>query len=887
MATRGLSRAPAWWKRYGNAFLAVAAAVLLRLSLTPVLGHESPLLILVVAIMVAAYAGGFGPGMLATMLSILFGTYLFVAPEHDLWRIDSANQIRLVTFLVVGTLISLLSEAIRRSRTRVEQAARDLAQTNAHVSDILSSITDCYLAIDHEWRLININVRAAEYFGVRPEQCLGRVIWELFPQLDGTPNQAVIRQAVSTSQPVHLEVPSAIKPGCWTEIHLYPRAGHLELYCRDITERKQAELELQRYRLLAENTNDIMLFVRLDDGRVLDANRAAIQTYGYTHDELLGLTIFDLRCPDTPIDLVREQMQQANRSGAFFQTTHRRKDGTVFPAEVGSQGAVLGGRRVLLSVVRDITERKQAEEALRESERFARAIVDAISLHLAILDEQGTILATNHAWREYARLHLGDDSHVGVGVHYLQVCDAVRGDDAPTAAAFAAGIRDVIAGSSRFFELEYPCRDGMETMWFVGRVTPFGGVGPVRVVVAHENITARKQAELQLERARQSAEAANAAKDRFLAVLSHELRTPLTPVLVTANMLEKDPSLPGEVRADMAMIGRNIALEARLIDDLLDLTRIARGKIELELRPVDLLSVLRHTSEIVSGEISQKGLRLNTVLGPGPYILHADVSRLQQVLLNLIKNAIKFTAAGGTITVRCFADNTGYVTTEITDTGIGIAPEALPRIFDAFEQADPSVTRIFGGLGLGLAISKTLAELHGGTLTAASDGKGQGATFRLQLPLYPAQLLPGLAASPWSDRANMTPPTRISTYRILLVEDHPDTSRIITRLLSTLGHEVVTADTVAAAREKLRQQSFDLLLSDLGLPDGSGIDLMGQLQVEGRSVRGIALSGFGMESDITRSRQAGFADHLTKPINFESLQQAITRVMDAQPVSPS
>jgi two-component system CheB/CheR fusion protein len=258
-----------------------------------------------------------------------------------------------------------------------------------------------------------------------------------------------------------------------------------------------------------------------------------------------------------------------------------------------------------------------------------------------------------------------------------------------------------------------------------------------------QDITERKRLEADLrsskdsaEHAKAAAELANRAKDYFLAILSHELRTPLTPVLMGVSMLQRSPDLNQEMREMLEMMRRNIEMEARLIDDLLDLARITRGKISLHKQRVDLGTVIDHAVEVCRPDIDARGLTFSLDMGPdAPYWVEADSARLQQVIWNLLKNAIKFTPSGGSVGIRCRSDAQGHVVTEVSDSGRGIAPESLPRLFNAFEQAERSINQEFGGLGLGLAISKAMTEMHGGHIEAHSDGLGQGATFCVTLPL--------------------------------------------------------------------------------------------------------------------------------------------------------
>jgi len=365
----------------------------------------------------------------------------------------------------------------------------------------------------------------------------------------------------------------------------------------------------------------------------------------------------------------------------------------------------------------------------------------------------------------------------------------------------------------------------------------------------------------------------NLAKDQFLAMLSHELRTPLTPVLASALALESEPALPQEVHESLHMIRRNVELEARLIDDLLDLTRIDRGKIQLNFEIVDAHSLLQNALEICQAEIDRKHLRRSLNLGARKVHLRADPARLQQIFWNLINNAVKFTPSDGQISISTSNTSKGELRVEIADTGLGIESEALPKIFDAFEQGGRTQ---LGGLGLGLAISKALVEAHKGTITAQSAGRNKGSTFTLVFPTSEraaAQIAPAVSPKLPEHQA----------MRILLVEDHEDSNRSLTNLLRRRGYHVQSALNFQSALDLGAKEEFDVLISDLALPDGSGIDLMQALQST-RPLLGIALTGFGMEDDVRKCRDAGFQHHLVKPIDLNKLDLLIQESA-AAPVS--
>ena len=386
----------------------------------------------------------------------------------------------------------------------------------------------------------------------------------------------------------------------------------------------------------------------------------------------------------------------------------------------------------------------------------------------------------------------------------------------------------------------------------------------------------RKRAETAVAQQKGEIEAANRTKDNFLAMLSHELRTPLTPVVAALEVLEMEPARSKDSAATLKMMRRNIELESQLIDDLLDLTRITRGKFQLQLDRFDAHEAVRNAFEICCrSEAACKNITVRLDLIAEAHHIEADPARFQQIIWNLLKNAIKFTNENGAITISSSNSSPGALTLSVQDTGIGIDPELMGRIFDPFEQGNRAAQRQYGGLGLGLAISKLLAHAHGATLAAASEGKGRGATFSLTIETVAAR-----ESVPEQPKANAQPPPR--ALRILLVDDHRDTCAAFDRLLTLRGHNVVATNDVQSALKATEQNHFDMLISDVGLPDGTGSELMKRLRMSS-NIRGIAISGFGMNGDIQRSLEAGFSEHLVKPIKLENLEAAIERVMQAQP----
>jgi PAS domain S-box-containing protein len=378
------------------------------------------------------------------------------------------------------------------------------------------------------------------------------------------------------------------------------------------------------------------------------------------------------------------------------------------------------------------------------------------------------------------------------------------------------------------------------------------------------DLTAQKET-ADLKVAKEIAERANSAKDEFLAALSHELRTPLTPALLAAAALEKDVGLPESARSDLALIRRNVELEARLIDDLLDLTLITHGKLVLQDDDVNVHTSLHRAIETCQDEARRKRLSLQIELGARQTHVRGDAVRIQQVCWNILRNAVKFTSERGTITITT-GNEKDSLWIRFHDTGLGFLPDQATRIFEPFEQGGRHVTRQFGGLGLGLAISRSIMEAHGGTLTAQSPGPNQGATFTLSFPLAATKTVTPKTSAP--------APVREGRLNILLVEDHGDTRAYIQRLLEAASHRITSAGTADEALKLAETNRFDLVISDLGLPDLSGHELMRRLHAR-FGLPGIALSGYGMENDVEESRKSGFKYHLTKPVSFDRLKSLI------------
>lgn len=631
---------------------------------------------------------------------------------------------------------------------------------------------------------------------------------------------------------------------------------------QDIHQRKLAEEELRRsearYRALSEATNSAV-FIALPDGSTHKPQEQLAKITGIDPEKTTGWGWLDVVHPED-----RERTWEASRAmregdldaNWSYDVEHRMRMADGEYRWMNARAVAVrdeSGKVVeVVGATRDIDDRKKAEDQLQRALRLLQLIIQSTASAVCVTNERGEMSERSESMESLTGLTF--DQYRGMNwVNAYHPDEIGRIQDWFSTAAEREEPAE--------WEHRLRMKDG-SYRWFLGRVVPLrdldgklNGWGG-----AHVDIHVLKTVESELR-------GASEAKDRFLAVLSHELRTPLTPVLTSAQILEADETLPVETREAISVMRRNVELEIRLIDDLLDLTRITRNKLRMEPKPVDLKQLIMNVLAICNPDIRAKRLSLAVDLPETAVLVTGDAARLHQVFWNLVKNSIKFTSEGGHIGVKVLGEGAQAVV-RIVDDGIGIPAALLPRVFDAFMQGDHD-PRQYGGLGLGLAIAKALVELHGGTLEAKSGGSGRGAEFFARFPLgqagaaVPAAVSPEETASP-------------KCLRILLVEDHSDTARVLVRLLKRFGHEPTVVSTVAGGLSALRSQKFDLLISDIGLPDGSGYDLM--RQSAGMRPPAIALSGFGMEDDMSRSKEVGFVDHLTKPVDAGVLERTILLV---------
>ena len=782
------------------------------------------------------------------------------------------------------------------AQRQAESATRAAEQRMRLLTDALPALVS-YVDAGQRYRFTN---RAyLDWFGLRPDESPGRSMRDVLGADVYRHRQPYIEAALR-GEACHFEGPTRHRElglrHCQVSYVPDVAAGDgtvngFFVLVQDITERKAAEearrvSEFRFQRLVEQSPLSTQIF--WPDGRVRQVNRAWERLWGVTLAELPGYNILhdeqlarvgimpQIRrafageaAAIEPIPYVPDRGQYAGQArwcGAY-----------VYPVKDDA-----GNVEEVVLVHDDITERVRAQEQARQQAAVTDTIARNAAEALFLMDQGGHATFANPA----AEAMFGWSAREYVGKRLHDVLHYKRPDgrpfpmeECPLSRCFAGG------GTVHNHEDVFVRKDGsfVPVLCSMSSIRRSDGA-VVGAVLAVNDITDNKNREEELhrakevaDRAREAAEEASRAKDQFLAVLSHELRTPLTPVLLTVSLLENDPGLPAQLRDDVRTIRRNVEMEARLIDDLLDLTRITRGKLQLDVQTADVHLLIRTARDICCGD-GAAGAGVELHLAATRHHVGADPARLQQVFWNLLNNARKFTPPGGRIVIRTSDTPGGRIRIEVSDTGAGIEPGLLPRVFNAFEQGEAGPARRFGGLGLGLAICKALVEMHGGTIAASSEGRDRGATFVVDLPAAPV----GPPTPPHGGgHAGGSASGRV--LRILLVEDHGATAQVMQKLLSRSGHAVAAAGSVREALALADREPFDLVISDLGLPDGSGHDLMRELRTRRPAVRGIALSGYGMADDLRRSGEAGFAAHVTKPTDLDRLQATIERVMSGKP----
>ncbi len=681
---------------------------------------------------------------------------------------------------------------------------------------------------------------------------------------------------------------------------------------QDITVRKEAERELDSARTAAHaaSRETEALRATLDQhaifsvadshGRIIDINDAFCKISGYSRQELLGNDHRMLNSGVHPKAFwVGVWKTLASGNAWRGEVCNRAKDGGLYWVDSiiapfkGSDGKI----EKYVSIRSDITERKRLEENALQSAEFLRSIIDALDAHTAVLDSNGCIVSVNRAWREFAMCNDGQGQTVDIGSDYLAVCDRSGGDEP---LRVARSIRGALSGVSEPEPVEYPCHAPGQQRWFLCNVRGFGKGKNRFAIVTHTNVTESRQAATHLQQqvtelahARTAADAANRAKSEFLANMSHEIRTPLTAILGYADLLRQEGDLNKAPKHRIDNINTIHTAGQHLlsvINDILDLSKIEADKMTIESIDTPLVELLTELDSLMRPKAMDKAVTLTATLAtPIPEHIIADPTRLRQILVNLVGNAIKFTDVGSVTMsagIEMLAGQAKLVV-DVQDTGTGLTEQQAGRLFAAFSQADSTMSRRFGGTGLGLTISRRLANLMGGDVKLLRSEPGKGSCFRLVMPygaIHDTRMVSQLVGTPAAGPTGTTATTATTATttttqavtslsgRILLAEDGPDNQRLIAFHLRKAGATVDVADNGRIALEMLDKAAaegvaYGLLLTDMQMPEMDGYTLARTLRQRGSTIAIVALTAHAMADDRAKCIAAGCDDYATKPID--------------------
>jgi len=771
-------------------------------------------------------------------------------------------------------------------RKRAEATAMEAHRLAFHVENTPLAVIEW----DHEFRVLRWSPAAERLFGWNAPEVLGKRFsdWNfVVPEDVDAVNEVGKRQNEGDEHHGVLRNRNYTKLGSvvnceWYNSALYDGSGKLVSVLSlvlDITIATRIEDALRKseaqYRLLFESNPQAMWVYDLETRRFLAVNNAAIRRYGYSRAEFLGMTIEDIR-PPRDVQVLRKYLENPNPNfNQAGEWRHQKKDGTIITVEITSNRLDFEGREAVFVLANDITERKTAEKALRESEDRYRDLVDNSHELICTHDLEGRVISVN----PWASRVLGYPQESLIGMNIRDGLLPEYRDE------FDKYLEKVRTEGSAKGVMKVRTATGEVRMWeYYNTLRTQGVETPIVRGMAHD-ATERRQALQREKEARIEAEEANRVKDEFLSTLSHELRTPLTAIMGWSNLL-----LHGEVdeskrQQAIETIARNANSQCQLIDDLLEVSRIITGKLRLDFVGCELQPVIQAAAESLRPTAEAKGVKLYVSLAPNLGMVMGDRERLQQIVWNLVSNAVKFTPAGGEVNVRLNRINS-HLEIGVNDTGAGIHPEFLPHVFDRFRQADGSTTRAHGGLGLGLAIVRHLVELHGGVALADSAGVGKGATFTVRLPLM-LPVEPQIHVDVDKSRRLAVvdqPSVGLDGLRVLIVDDEEDARELVSVMLTKSGAAMKCASSSSEAIEIIASWRPDVLIADIGMPVEDGYGLIKRVRALPRESGGqtpaLALTAYARTEDRVRALSAGYQVHLSKPVDRVELAAVVASLAE-------
>lgn len=757
----------------------------------------------------------------------------------------------------------------------------------------LASIGDAVIATDHQGRVLFLNHVAEALTGWSNAEGHGRGLGEVFSivnELTREPVENPVERVLATGQTVGLANRTVLVGRDLRERPIDDSAAPIKdeqgrvagviLVFRDVSEMRRADLLNARLAAIIESSDDIIASKNLD-GIITSWNKGAERILGYSAEEVIGNHVSMLTPPEAIEDAERilGRIRRGEKVDHYL-TKRRRKDGTIIDVSLtvspicSADGRIIGASKV----GRDVTDQRKAQVV---NERLA-AIVESSDDIIASKDLDGVITS----WNRGAERILGYAAEEIIGEHISILLPPEQAEDMPR-------ILERIRRGEKVdhYQTKRRRKDGriIDVSLTVSPIRDASGsvIGASKI---GRDITAERQAREEREQllqaaetARADAEAANRLKDEFLATLSHELRTPLNAILGWARILSAGPVEPEDLKEGLDVIERNAKMQAKIIEDLLDISRIISGNMRLDVQRVNVKAVIGEAIAVVTPAAEAKGVRLKGVLDPLAGPVSGDPARLQQVVWNLLTNAVKFTPKGGQVQVLLERVNS-HIEISVIDSGVGISPEFLPHIFERFRQADASTTRRHGGLGLGLAIVKQLTELHGGTVRAKSPGEGQGATFVVSLPIAVVHEVRAEKVRPKDQEPAEFDCSEqsLSGIRVLVVDDETDARRLVRRVLTDCGAEVAIAESVAEAVRLVETFGPHILVSDVGMPDEDGYDLIRRVRsrVAAKTLPAVALTAFARSEDRRRALLAGFQTHVPKPVDPAELVAVVASLVE-------